>query len=228
MSLIINIWWRQICWFLLPYWIQSPYNIVLLIFDTSSPTSQLVLEVLHPGRKQKLAHCPWSKCSTHNTAQLHVPLPGTCETISFLRLNWSPALFSALEETAGITSKTRWSMKCKIQKTYHSHPLQQFLMDVIDKAVCYKFHFVNASFEVLEYLASQDNALSHEKPCHFVNTNRHTLLTSIFFLIIHFSSVLHSFLSNEMVLYDHNCNCFPTAGGVLEEGCKMSASKVVN
>lgn len=43
-------------------------------------------------------------------------------------------------------------MKVKVEKTYHSHRLHRFLTDVIDKAVCYKFHFVNAPFEVLEFL----------------------------------------------------------------------------
>lgn len=104
-------------------------------------------------------------------------------------------------------------MKRKVQKTYHSRPLHRFLMDVIDKAFCHKFHFVNAPFGVLEFLVCQDNALSHKKPCHFVNTNRHTLLASNFFFIIHFSSLLHPFLLNEMVLHDHKCNCFPIAGG---------------
>lgn len=101
-------------------------------------------------------------------------------------------------------------------------------MDIINKVVSYKFHFVNASFEVLEFLVCQDNALIHEKPCHFVNPNRCTLLAIFFFLIIHFSSVLHPFLSHEMLLYDHNCKCFPIGGGVFEESCRMNAGKVVN
>lgn len=115
-------------------------------------------------------------------------------------------------------------MKVKVEETYHSHPLHQFLTDAIDKAVCYKFHFVNAPFEVLEFLVCWDNGLSHKKPCHFVNTN--TLLASNFFFF--YSSLLYPFLSNEKVLDDHNCNCFPIAGGIFEVSCMMSAGKVVN
>lgn len=53
-------------------------------------------------------------------------------------------------------------------------------------------------------------------------------VSHFFFLIIHFSSVLHPFLSHEMLLYDHNCKCFPIGGGVFEESCRMNAGKVVN
>lgn len=181
MLIIINIWWRQICWFLLPYWIQSAYNKVLLIFDISRPTSQLGLEVLHTCQETETGTLPMVKTCNPYTVQPHVPLPGVCETASFLRVHWNPALCSALEETAGVRNKIRWSMKRKVQKTYHSHSLHWFLTDVIDKAVCYKFRFVNAPFEVLQVLVV--NALSHKKPCHFVNTNRHTLLASNFFYL---------------------------------------------
>lgn len=57
-----------------------------------------------------------------------------------------------------------------------------------------------------------------------MNTN--TLLASNIFFF--YSSLLYPFLSNEKVLYDHNCNCFSIAGGVFEVSCMMSAVKVVN
>lgn len=92
-------------------------------------------------------------------------------------------------------------MECKVQKTYHNHPLHWSLKDVTERAAFYKFHFVTALLEVLGFL------VCNEKPHHFVNTKRRTLTqTSNFIFIIHFSNIVHTFQWNEMVLCNHNCN----------------------
>lgn len=91
-------------------------------------------------------------------------------------------------------------MECKVQNTYHNHPLHWSLKNVTERTASYKFHFVTALLEVLEFL------VCHEMPHHFVNTKRHTLLTSDFIFIIHLSNIVHTFLWNEMVWPNHNCN----------------------